>query len=196
MRPHPLPSRRAAVRALASASVLATAALTAACGGDTKGGSGGSASASCAPDSGTTVTVAVAEFIKTAEPTPQRYLMAAGTDSALPERATLALQDKGPTYFYPADPAARKQVRDKLESVGDFNTLLVVLHGVSQPTEDSAEVRLGGHYVSGKADGMSTAPRSYAFVCDTSGWRMTTPRAPDRPLPKPPTDTTAATPRT
>jgi len=183
MPPLPRPRRRAAVRALVPAAVLVTAALVTACGGDGRGSAAGgrSSSASCAPDSGVTVAAAVAEFIKTAQPTPQRYLMASSTDSALPEAGMRALQDKGPTYYYPADTAQRAKVRAQLANIGDYNTILVVLHGVTPPAEGRTTVRLGGHYVGGKADGQSTAPRSYAFVCDTAGWRLADTAAAPRP---------------
>jgi hypothetical protein len=151
--------------------LVALVALAAACGGES-GGNGGAVSAVCAPDTGSRVAMAVTDFLKTAQPTPQRYLTAAGTDSALPELGLKVLQEKGPTYFYPADSAQQGQVRTQLASIGDYNTILVVFRGMAEPAQDSAVIRLGGHYVGGKADGQHYGPRSYSFACDSAGWRI------------------------
>ena len=151
--------------------LVALVALAAACGGES-GGSGREVSAACTADTGARVATAVTDFLKTAQPTPQRYLTAAGTDSALPEPGLKVLQEKGPTYFYPADSTQQGKVREQLATIGDYNTILVTFRGITQPAEDSAIVRLGGHYVGGKADGQHYGPRSYTFACDSAGWRI------------------------
>ena len=145
--------------------------MAAACGGES-GGTDREVAAACVPDTGARVAAAVTDFIKNAQPTPQRYLTAAGTDSALPEMGLKVLQDKGPTYFYPADTALREQVRGQLASIGDYNTILVTFRGIAEPAKDTAIVRLGGHYIGGKAEGQHYGPRSYTLACDSTGWRV------------------------
>jgi hypothetical protein len=120
--------------------------------------------------------MAVTEYVKQAKPKPQRFLNAAGTDSALPAAAVTALQDKGPTYYFPG--GAEAQARQMLSEKGDFTTLLLVPRKGSM-AERSATVRLAGHYVGGEEDGKPAGERSYVFACDSAGWRMTN-KAPER----------------
>jgi hypothetical protein len=119
-----------------------------------------------------TLELAVAEYVKQAKPKPQRFLTAPGTDSALPDPGVRVLQDKGPLYYFPADPAQQASVRKQLHDKGDYTTLLVVPRGSSM-NERSATVRLGGHFVGGEEDGRPAGDRSYAFTCDSAGWRIT-----------------------
>lgn len=121
------------------------------------------------------VATAVTEYIKLARPTPQRFLFAATTDSGLPDPAVVALQNKGPTYFYPPDTAQRRKVRELLSSVGGYATLLVVRRPAPNPVDSQAVVRLGGHYVGGDQDGIEAPSRSLHFTCSaqTRQWRFT-----------------------
>jgi hypothetical protein len=118
------------------------------------------------------VTAAVLDFIRSAKPTPQRFLIAAGTDSALPEGGLAALQSKGPTYLYPRDGDQQAKVRAKLESIGSYHTLLVTFRNQQRLSDTRAVVRLGGHYVGGDAHGRSAAPRSIFLQCEAAGWRV------------------------
>lgn len=115
---------------------------------------------------------AVREYLKLqVDPYPQRFLVAAGTDSALPEQGVLALQDKGPTYFFPADTVQRGKVREKLAEVGSFHTLLVSWKGAERTSDTTALVRLGGSYVGAASDGRAAPVRTLRFACDSTGWR-------------------------
>jgi len=107
------------------------------------------------------------------QPPPQRFLFAAGTDSALPDPGVVALQDKGPTYMYPPNPAQQAVVRAKLEKVGPWASLLVVYHGTRLADPTHAVVRLGGRYVGGKSDGLEAPGRSVSFTCENGEWRLT-----------------------
>ena len=120
--------------------------------------------------------MAVADYITQAKPKPQRFLNAAGTDSALPAAAVTMLQDKGPTYYFPG--GAEAQARAMLHEKGDYTTLLLVPRKGSI-AERSATVRLAGHYVGGEEDGKPAGERTYTFACDSAGWRMTN-KAPER----------------
>src|SRR4051812_42164233 len=75
-------------RVALGAAILALAATTA-CGesggGQQRRAQPSSAAARCAPPGEREVAAAVLDFIRSAKPTPQRFLIAAGTDSALPE---------------------------------------------------------------------------------------------------------------
>ena len=149
---------------------VALAALALACGG--KSSAARTASANCAAPSATLVRTAVLEYVKLASPTPQRFLVAAGTDSALPEMGLRALQDKGPTYFYPTDSVQRVKLQAKLADIGGYATLLVSYKGMQHTDDGHASVRLHGAYVGGEANGLAGTPRLMRFSCDTAGWHF------------------------
>jgi hypothetical protein len=161
-------------RAARGAGIALVAAACGGAGSDTKtaqggGGTGGSA-ATCRASLDDAVGLAVTHYIKAAQPKPERFLIAAGTDSALGDAGLVALQDKGPTYMYPGDAALQSQVRTQLHEKGDYTTLLVVRQG-AQAKDGAASVSLAGHYVGGETDGQHASPRSYRFVCD-SVWHL------------------------
>lgn len=121
----------------------------------------------------TPVGLAVREFVTTTTPTPQRYLSAAGTDSAVPEDGFKVLQEKGPTYFYSSDPKAQAQIKDKLASVGPYASLLVVFKGKMEADNGNAvAVSLAGHFVGGEHDGKAVPMRTIQVRCDSTGWRV------------------------
>ena len=151
---------------------VALAALALACGGKSGSSSARTAGANCASPSDTLVRTAVLEYVKLASPTPQRFLVAAGTDSALPEPGLRALQDKGPTYFYPADSVQRVKLQAKLADIGGYATLLVSYKGMGHTDDGHAAVRLHGTYVGGEANGLAGASRRMRFSCDSAGWHF------------------------
>ncbi len=165
---------------LMSPVVLASVALVgAACGGGPEKGSTAdkiaqsTSAAACAAADTTALYVAVKEYISTVRPTPQRFLSAAGTDSAVPEDAFKALQDKGPSFFYSSDTAAQRQIRDKLAAVGPYASLLVLFKGkTASSTGDSITVQLGGQYVGGEHEGKRAAMGRYVVQCDSSRWKL------------------------
>jgi hypothetical protein len=112
-------------------------------------------------------------YLAAVQPTPRRFLIAAGTDSAIPAIGESRLQRRGPTYVFPADPALQKRVLSRLDSVagvyGDMPTLLVTYRGVKRVGENQAVVRLGGYFLGGDTDG-KVAHRTVQFVCDTARW--------------------------
>jgi hypothetical protein len=159
--------------------VLVTAA---ACGAGAKDGGADNGKAqvaagpSCTSRDTTPVSLAVLDYIKSASPTPQRYLSAYGSDSAVPDDGFKVLQDKGPTYFYNSDPKAQQQLKDKLASVGPYATLLVVYRGKDEANNGNlVTVKLGGHYVGGEHDGKPAQEKQIAVRCDSTGWRLTAP---------------------
>lgn len=151
--------------------VLALAVLTAACSGGS-GSSRSSASASCrqSPDSATWL--AVLSYIKNASPYPQRFMTPALTDSALPEVGVAALQEKGPTYFFPPDSAGRLKLRKKLDDVGPYTSLLVSWHGMTREADSALVIRLSGTYINGKFDGNPAAPKVFRFHCANGRWAL------------------------
>jgi hypothetical protein len=133
-----------------------------------------------APDS-TVVFRGIRDFITSAaEPTPQRFLYVTGTDTTPPDAGILALQDKGPTYMYPASGDQQAIVKTKLTSIGDYASLLVAYHGFKRTDPQHATIRLSGTYISGKADGRTLPVQDYPLACDSSGWHG--PRATVRPV--------------
>jgi hypothetical protein len=129
----------------------------------------------CAAPTLALVPAAVDVYVKSVYPTPRRFLLPVGTDSALPGGAESRLQRHGPTYLFPADTALRRRVLARLDSVaedyGDMPTLLVTFRGIDRAGDDRAVVRLGGHFIGGASDG-KVAHRTVQFVCDTARWNV------------------------
>lgn len=170
---------------LASAFTLAApfALLLAACGDGaaSKDAASGNTDASavplCANADTTALRRAVLDYITTADPLPQRFLSAFGTDSALPEDGFKALQDKGPTYFYNDNPKNQAQVRQKLADAGPYTSMLVVFKGRTESDNgNTVTFSLGGHYIGGEHEGKVSPVRQITVRCDTTGaWRLPTP---------------------
>lgn len=153
--------------------------LVAACAGGTPADrasladSAAAAGPSCVSPDTTPVGLAVLDFITTAQPLPKRFLSAAGTDSAVPDDGFKVLQDKGPTYFYSSDTVAQRKIREKLEEVGPYPSMLVVFRGTTEGEQGkTVTVRLGGHYVGGDDHGKVAATRSYDVTCEPAGWKV------------------------
>ncbi|MBV9880358.1 MAG: hypothetical protein JO180_07675 [Gemmatirosa sp.] len=162
-------ARRAVL--LGAGSALAGSML-AACGPAEGGGKAAAAApVACRASVEDAVAAAVGAYVKQATPKPQRFLVAVGTDSALGDAGTTALQDKGPTYLFPGDPALQANVRTQLHDKGDYTTLLVVRHAASAKAGE-ASVALAGHYVGGDEDGKPAGPRTYALSCDSTTWHV------------------------
>ena len=129
----------------------------------------------CADPTTALVAPAVDVYVKSVAPKPRRFLIASGTDSALPGRAESRLQNFGPTYVFPADTTLRRRVLARLDSIaedyGDMPTLLVTYRGVARAGDDRAVVRLGGYFLSGSPKG-TVAHRAVQFVCDTARWNV------------------------
>jgi hypothetical protein len=161
--------------------VASLSSVVVACGGEgAKSGAASTASASgsagkCTKAAASGTYVAFKEYIKATTPTPQRFLSAAGTDSAAPEDGFRAMQDKGPSYFYGGDATAQKKIREKLASVGPYASLLIVHRGTTtSPTGDTMRVRLGGHYIGGEHEGQVATSRVAVVVCADSTWKLAT----------------------
>ena len=123
---------------------------------------------------GAAVNVAVADYIRRADPVPQRYLSAVGAGAApMPESGFRALKDRGPTYLYPADSAGQSTVKARLADVGPYTSLLVTFGGTTIGSEgNEATVRLGGAYVGGQHDGRVAPTRSVRLRCEGSTWKV------------------------
>ena len=129
----------------------------------------------CAAPTLALVPPAVDAFVQSVRPKPRRFLIAVGTDSALPTGAESRLQRHGPTYLFPADTALRRRVLARLDSVaegyGDMPTLLVTFRGIDRAGDERAIVRLGGYFVGGVTGG-TVVHRAVQFVCDTARWNV------------------------
>lgn len=170
----PLSSLARAARCCAPFSVLALLA----CGGESQNAKRGkiadgpAKTASCNRGDTTATYLAFREYIKTTVPTPQRFLTAAGTDSAAPDDGFRAMQDKGPSYFYGGDSVAKRKIREKLASVGPYASLLIVHRGtVTSATGDTLTVRVGGHYIGGTLDGQGAVSKTIVVVC-VDAWKV------------------------
>jgi hypothetical protein len=129
----------------------------------------------CADPTMALVAPAVDAYVRSVVPRPRRFLIASGTDSALPGGSESRLQRHGPTYVFPADTTLRRRVLARLDSVaetyGDMPTLLVIFRGVDRAGDGHAVVRLGGYFLGGSSDG-TVAHRTVQFVCDTARWNV------------------------
>jgi len=128
---------------------------------------------SCKRGDTTALYLAYAEYINTTKPAGLRFLTAAGTDSAAPEDAFRAMQDKGPSYFYGGDSISKQKIREKLESVGPFASLLIVHRGATPSAGgDTVTVHLGGHYIGGELEGKVATNKTIVVVCADSAWKV------------------------
>lgn len=166
---------------LAPATVALAALLAACSGGDRQASDAriaARAAAGCATiDTGEVVARAVRQFIETTDPKPLRFLYMAGTDSTLPATGQRVLQDKGPTYLWPAGAEQQPIVRKKLSDAGPWNALLVTFKGINQPTPSTARVRIGGTWIGPVDDGKQLGVKVSSFECSTAGdsahtWRF------------------------
>ena len=163
------------MRLLPLARLAAVAGIALACGegGDNRQVASSSGRGSCRAPDDTVVARAVTEFVKQVVPTPQRYLATVASDSAIPDLARVALQDKGPTYLYPPDSALRAKVVQKLISVGDYTAMAVVYHGTDVHDGKHAVVKLGGHFVDVGKGVAPSVTGQIQFTCDsTKTWKV------------------------
>jgi hypothetical protein len=132
-------------------------------------------SSNCADPTAALVPAAMDTYLASVLPKPQRFLIAAGTDSALPAAAESRLQRVGPTFIFPADTILQRRVLRRLDSIaepyGDLPTLLVTYRGVQRSNPHRAIVRFGGHFLGGANDG-KVAHRTVQFVCETARWNV------------------------
>jgi hypothetical protein len=170
----PAPLRRGPVLGPLLGSVPFVAIFLAACSGGDRDAANARiaarAGAGCGSlDTSAVVAKAVTQFITTTDPKPLRFLYMAGTDSTLPDAGQRAVQDKGPTYLWPANPAQQPVVRKKLEDAGPWNALLITYKGIDQPTPETARVRIGGTWIGPVDDGKQLGVKAATFECSTVG---------------------------
>lgn len=167
--------------ALLPAAILPAALVLAACAGGEPRSAGGSAAAArggraCArPPGDSAYFVATQEYLKGLQPKPRRFLSPVGTDSELPPAAFKAIQDAGPSYLYPRDPAGQKAVLTRLQDVGPWTALLLSWHGVERVGDTAAFIRLRGHFLIDEGGGQARAApaRRIRFDCTADRWRFT-----------------------
>jgi len=150
--------------------VVAAALILAACsGGDSRKTAAG---VTCRQSNDSATWRAVVAYTKSADPFAQRFLSASAGDSALPEVGVAALQDRGPTWLFPADSAGRSKVRDRLND-GVANTMLVYWHGFQQEGDTAMTIRLSGRYIGGAHEGTVAPSKVYRFKCPDDRWVLT-----------------------
>ena len=157
--------------AVAAVTFVAALMLALGCsGGDGKKSGGGVA---CKQSADSATWRAVIAYTKGANPYPQRFLTAALSDSALPDVGVEALQDRGPTWFFPPDTAGRTKVRNRMEEGVTYTTLLVAWHGLTREADTAVVVRLGGRYIGGQFEGKEGRAMAYRFHCPEGRWVIT-----------------------
>jgi len=163
MKPTVQPPRFPAVSAVVVAAALM---LTACSGGEGKKTSSG---VECRQSKDSATWRAVVAYAKSSDPFAQRFLSASAGDSALPEVGVEALQDRGPTWLFPADSVGRSKVRDRLND-GIANTLLVYWHGMRPDGDTAMAITLSGRYIGGKNEGTVARQKVYRFTCPDDRW--------------------------
>jgi hypothetical protein len=162
------PPRLSALSAAVTAGLLL---VTVACsGGESKAKV--SSDVACRQSKDSATWRAVVSYAKSSDPSARRFLAAASGDSALPDIGVLALQDRGPTWLFPADSAARAKVRDRLDD-GIAITMLVYWHGMKQEGDTAMVIRLSGRYIGTTLDGTVSPAKVYRFKCPADRWVMT-----------------------
>lgn len=152
---------------------IATVLFLAACsGGESSARRTASRPRACAQPQDSATFQAILAYIKSSSPYPQRFLSAAGTDSALPDIGVAALQEKGPTYFYPGDSVSRAKVLKRMDDMGPYTSLLVSWRGIRRDTDSTVVVRLSGGYLGGKFHGQPAVPRAFTFACEQGRWKL------------------------
>lgn len=146
--------------------------LAACSGGESSSRRSAQRARACAQPQDSATWHAVLAYIKESSPYPQRFLSAAGTDSALPDAGVMALQEKGPTYFFPGDSVSRDKVRKRMDDMGPYTSLLVTWHGARRETDTTLVIRLGGRYIGGKFEGTPGVPRAFTFACEQGRWKL------------------------
>ncbi len=145
------------------------------------GGENGQTTArgNCPPLGDAAVAAATEHYVRNVEPRPHRFLVMVGTDSTLPEAARRVLQDRGPTYLYPADGGQQATLRQRLAEVGSWTTLLVVLRDVAE-SGNRAEVELGGHFIEGAEGSEPALTMRVPLACEEREWRVNAGETPER----------------
>lgn len=83
------------------------------------------------------------------------------------------MQDKGPSYFYGGDDAAKEKLKQKLASIGPYASLLIVYRGATRSANgDTTTVALGGHFFGGEHDGTKATSRNMVVACADSAWKV------------------------
>jgi hypothetical protein len=130
----------------------------------------------CIGTSPVPVAIAVQDFIRSAEPTPERFLNAATTDSALPAAAEVVVSRKGPMFYWLPDETAQQQMQAKLERDGPWVNMLVVVRGQLDGGDGTWTIRVGGKYIGGPQHGTESPEKRYTVSCilgDTNAWKVT-----------------------
>ncbi len=103
-----------------------------ACGGGAGGGDANKAPdvPVCAVRADSALGGALDHFINTRTPPPQRFLIAMGTDSLIPDGSQYVLNALGrAVYMWPSDPAGQKTVIETTRSRGALPTMALFYHG-------------------------------------------------------------------
>lgn len=120
--------------------------------------------------------IAVLDFIEHAVPKPLRFLNAVSTDSALPPAAELAVQKKGPTFYWLESERNQQQIREKLAGDGPWETLLVLMRENTDHADGTHTLRVGGRYVGASNDGDESPEKRYTIACQVdsvAAWVIT-----------------------
>lgn len=183
-------SRNGAARLVVLAAVGVVAACSAAGDGSADSAAPApavSAARSCGTPADSILGLAAVQLTKHISPKPHRFLIPAGTDSALPERAYWGLQTTGATLnVFPRDTALHKKAVEQLSGKGKLTLLLVNYHGQRNMPDGRVAIDFSGHYMGGDVDGKTVPRTAIIFSCHATGERFVVEgSAPPSPPPTP-----------
>jgi hypothetical protein len=86
------------------------------------------------------------------------------------------MQQIGPTFMWPTDPARQDQMRALLKERGEYTTMLLTFKGMERTGRDEVIVRFGGRYVGTDMDGRDAPLGAVYFGCERARWVLDTAR--------------------
>ncbi len=130
----------------------------------------------CAEPGDSVLYKSVAAYVRQLEPRPVRFVMAPSGTEALPSAARAAMQQIGPTFMWPSDPARQQEMRAMLKERGQFTTMLLSFKGMERTNRDEVVVRFGGRYIGTDMDGREAPLGVVYFACERAQWVLDTAR--------------------
>ena len=120
----------------------------------------------CATPADSVIGLATQQFVRSISPKPHRFLIPAGTDSAVPSSAYWALQSTGATLnMYPKDTAQQKLALRQLGANGSYTLLLTSYHGQRTLSDGQVSLEFSGRWLNGERGGTVIPRTAVLFNC-------------------------------
>ena len=131
------------------------------------------AARACATPADSVIGLATQQFVRSISPKPHRFLIPAGTDSAVPTSAYWALQSTGATLnMYPKDTAQQKLAVRQLGANGSYTLLLTSYHGQRTLSDGQVSLEFSGRWLNGDLGGKEIPRTAVLFNCGATANRF------------------------